>query len=110
MRDIFSEIFSGEPANPMAAAQRAMRPQLRRRFYQRAQVGKEVDHFPVLLDDKPVRTPARRALAAPTRPLAEAIAAEWDAQREVVDPAAMPLTRLVNSIIDGVADARAAVR
>ena len=56
-----------------------------------------------------MRTPARRALAAPARPLAEALAAEWEAQREVIDPANMPLTRLANTIIDGVADAPAAV-
>jgi chaperone required for assembly of F1-ATPase len=58
----------------------------------------------VRLDDKPVRTPARRVLAAPTPALAEAIAAEWQAQKDVVDPAKMPLTRLANAIIDGVAD------
>ncbi len=57
----------------------------------------------VLLDGKPVRTPARRALTAPAPGLAEALAAEWNAQEEVIDPAAMPLTRLANSIIDGVA-------
>ncbi len=54
-------------------------------------------------------TPARRTLAAPTRALAEAIAAEWEAQRDVIDPAKMPLTRLANSIIDGVTDAAPAV-
>ena len=63
----------------------------------------------MLLDGRPVKTPARRTLAAPTRALAEALAAEWEAQRDVVDPAKMPLTRLANSIIDGVADAPAAV-
>jgi chaperone required for assembly of F1-ATPase len=52
-----------------------------------------------------VRTPARRVLAAPTLVLAEAIAAEWQAQKDVIDPAKMPLTRLANAIIDGVADA-----
>ena len=53
------------------------------------------------------RCARRRAgvLAAPTLALAEAIAAEWDAQRDLIDPAKMPLTRLANSIIDGVADA-----
>jgi len=113
MRDIFSEIFSGEPAepiDPVAAARRAVRTQLRKRFYQTAQVAETADGFAVLLDGKPVRTPARRALAVPTRALAETIAAEWEGQREVIDPAAMPLTRLANSIIDGVADARAAVK
>jgi chaperone required for assembly of F1-ATPase len=63
------------------------------------------DGYAVRLDDKPVRTPARRALAAPTLALAEAIAAEWQAQKDVIDPAKMPLTRLANAIIDGVADA-----
>ena len=63
----------------------------------------------VLLDGRPVKTPARRPLAAPTLALAEALAAEWQAQRDVVDPAKMPLTRLANSIIDGVADAPDAV-
>src|ERR1700732_4362831 len=57
------------------------------------------------LDGKPVRTPARRVLATPTLALAEAIAAEWQAQQDVIDPAKMPLTRLANAIIDGVADA-----
>ncbi len=113
MRDIFSEIFSVEPAeprDPVAAARRAARPQLRRRFYQNAQVSDLADGFAILLDGKPVRTPARRPLDAPARGLADAIAAEWQAQREAVDPATMPLTRLANSIIDGVTHARAAVK
>ncbi|HTS39279.1 MAG TPA: ATP12 family protein [Xanthobacteraceae bacterium] len=109
MRDIFADIFADEPANPMDAARRAMRPQLRRRFYQCAEVGEGRRGFDILLDGKPVRTPARRTLAVPNDRLAQAIAAEWEAQREVVDPATMPLTRLANSIIDGVTDAPAPV-
>ena len=61
--------------------------------------------FPLLLDGKPVKTPARRALAAPNAALAEKIAAEWNAQRETIDPARMPLTRLANAVIDAVKDA-----
>ena len=61
--------------------------------------------FRVLLDGKPVKTPARRNLAAPSRALAQNIADEWDAQKDVIDPGKMPLTRLANSIIDGVVDA-----
>jgi chaperone required for assembly of F1-ATPase len=57
-----------------------------------------------------VRTPARRVLEAPTCALADALAAEWNAQQDVVDPHYMPLTRLANSILDGVVDAPAAVR
>ena len=48
---------------------------------------------------------APRARGAVARARAKRIAAEWEAQREVIDPAKMPLTRLANSIIDGVADA-----
>ena len=105
MRDIFAEIFDSSPVDPVTAARRTMRPRLRRRFYDRAQVGEGTQGFPILLDGKPVRTPARRALVAPVRPLAEAIAAEWEAQRDFVEPAQMPLTRLANSVIDAVVDA-----
>jgi chaperone required for assembly of F1-ATPase len=109
MRDLFEEIFINQPLDPSEAARRSMRPQLRRRFYERAEVADGEGAFGVVLDGRPVKTPARRLLAAPTRTLAAALAAEWEAQRDVVDPARMPLTRLANSIIDGVADAAAAV-
>jgi chaperone required for assembly of F1-ATPase len=103
MRDIFEEIFAKDPLDAMEAARRSMRPTLRHRFYDKATVEGRPEGFAILLDGKPVRTPARRVLTAPAPALAEAIAAEWDAQKQVVDPAAMPLTRLANSIIDGVA-------
>jgi chaperone required for assembly of F1-ATPase len=103
MRDIFEDLFAQEPPDPITAARRGMRPSLRARFYQNVQVAEGSDGFPVLLDGKPVRTPARRTLAAPVRALADAIANEWQAQRERIDPAAMPLTRLANAIIDQVA-------
>ena len=106
MRDIFEDISTNQPLDPTEAAQRNMRPQLRKRFYAHASAGEPGEGgYPVLLDGKSVRTPARRILAVPSRRLAEALAAEWDAQAEVIDPARMPLTRLVNSIIDGVVDA-----
>ncbi len=74
----------------------------RKRFYACASVTATPEGFAVLLDDKPVRTPSRNLLAAPVRGIAEAIAAEWQAQRDVIDPMTMPLTRLANSIVDGV--------
>jgi chaperone required for assembly of F1-ATPase len=110
MRDIFDDIYRNQPLDPTEAARRNMRPQLRRRFYRAVSVDKQPDGYAVLLDGRPVKTPARRTLAAPAQALAQALADEWAAQREVVDPAAMPLTRLANSIIDGVADAPAAVK
>ncbi len=107
MRDIFEEIFIEPPLDPTESARRNMRPQLRKRFYEKAGAGEGDGGFTVLLDGKPVRTPARRALAAPSKKLAQALAAEWEAQVDVIDPALMPLTRLANVIIDAVADAPA---
>jgi len=110
MRDLFTEIFENQPLDPTEAARRAMRPRLRKRFYRQAHVGAGGEAgFAVLLDGKPVATPARRPLAAPTAALAEALAAEWDAQKAEIDPARMPLTRLANAVIDAVADAPEAV-
>jgi chaperone required for assembly of F1-ATPase len=109
MRDIFEDLFVGEPVDPVAAVRRAMRPPLRRRFYEVATVGEAEGGHAILLDHAPVRTPGRRSLIVPTRQLADAIAAEWQAQAEVIDPAKMPLTRLANSIIDGVVLAPAPV-
>src|SRR5262245_35852426 len=101
MRDIFTEIFENQQIDPVEAARRPTQPNLRKRFYKTAHSGKG---GAVLLDGKPVRTPARRALEAPTRDLAEAIAGEWEQQRDVIDPARMPLTRLANAIIDAVSE------
>ena len=109
MRDIFEDIFANQPLDPREAARRSLRPNLRARFYKEATAGEGEGGFAVLLDGRGVRTPARKPLAAPIKPLAQAIAAEWSAQEKVVDPAAMPLTRLANSIIDGVAPAPAPV-
>jgi len=105
MRDIFSEIFENQPLDPMEAARRNVRPILRKRFYRQAHVGEADGGFALLVDEKPVKTPARRALAAPTRGLAEELAMEWNAQAELIDPARMPLTRLANAVIDAVAEA-----
>ena len=104
MRDLFEDIFAHNPLDPTEAARRAVRPRLTRRFYKDVGITAEGEGFSVHLDGRPVRTPARRTLTAPTQPLAQAIAAEWEAQAEVIDPAKMPLTRLANTIIDGVAE------
>ena len=102
MRDLFTEIFENQPLDPIEAARKGARPNLRKRFYKRAHVDKG---GAVLLDGKSVRTPARRILAAPTQALAEQLAAEWDAQTDVINPARMPLTRLANAVIDAVSEA-----
>ena len=105
MRDIFTEVFESEPVDPREAARRGLPANLCARFYQRAEAGEVAGEggFPILLDGKPVRTPARQPLAAPSKAVAEALAAEWQAQRDTIDPGRMPLTRLANAIIDSVA-------
>jgi chaperone required for assembly of F1-ATPase len=109
MRDIFEDIFEGEPVDATKASQRNMRPILRKRFYEQVGIAEGEGGYGLTLDGRPVRTPARRSLAAPARGVAEALAAEWRAQGKFIDPATMPVTRLANSIIDGVADASAPV-
>jgi chaperone required for assembly of F1-ATPase len=98
------ELFENSAENPMEAARRGARPVLRRRFYGNATVSDTPNGCAVQLDGKPVHTPARRVFATPTLPLAQALASEWNAQTDVIDPAKMPLTRLANAIIDGVAE------
>lgn len=111
MRDIFDDIFTNQPLDPVESARRNARANLRKRFYERATASDAAGEggFAVLLDGKQVRTPARRLLAAPSRVLAQAIADEWNAQADVIDPARMPLTRLANAVIDAVADRSAPV-
>jgi chaperone required for assembly of F1-ATPase len=102
MREVFE---NAPPDDPREATRRSMRTVLPRRFYETAATAAVADGYAVRLDDKPICTPAPRMVAAPTLALAEAIAAEWQAQKDVIDPAKMPLTRLANAIIDGVVDA-----
>ncbi len=56
--------------------------------------------FGVMLDGRPVRTPAKAMLAVPTRALADAVAGEWAAVEGTVKPDAMPMTGLANAAID----------
>jgi chaperone required for assembly of F1-ATPase len=74
-----------------------------KRFYKQATVSPESGAVAVLLDGRPVRTPARNLLRVPTEELADAIAAEWDSQDETIQPHLMPLTGLANAAIDRVA-------
>ncbi|HET6390615.1 ATP12 family chaperone protein [Hyphomicrobium sp.] len=76
---------------------------LPKRFYKEVSVGDGAP-FQVLLDGRQIKTPKKRPLALPTHALAEAIAEEWQAQVDVIDPSKMPITRFANTAIDAVAD------
>ena len=82
----------------------------RKRFYEQAKVAPHEPGFAVALDGRVAKTPAGKPLAVRSEALAAALADEWSAQGERLDPAAMPLTRLVNTALDGVADKMADVR
>lgn len=74
-----------------------------KRFYKQAAVGIEDGQgWSVRLDGRPIRTPDRQVLAVPTRPLAAAIADEWNAQGETLAPHDMHMTRTANAAIDRV--------
>ncbi|AHK44127.1 MULTISPECIES: ATP12 family chaperone protein [Ensifer] len=102
IRDELSGALSHE--DPVRRAQIQMLKPLPKRFYKDVSIGTSEDGgHSVLLDGRPVRTPAKNLLAVPTLKLAEMLAAEWDAQVEVIDPAKMPVTRIANTALDGVA-------
>ena len=74
-----------------------------KRFWKNTAVAAVDCGFTIHLDGRGVKTPAKRTLVVPTENLAEAIAAEWDAQEDMVDPLTMPMTRSANAAIDKVA-------
>jgi chaperone required for assembly of F1-ATPase len=77
-----------------------------RRFYREAAAVADGDVWRIALDGKVVKTPARNPLSLPTKALAEAIAAEWDAQDAKIKPDTMPLMQLASTAIDRVAPDR----
>lgn len=104
MRELFDDVFGQSQLDPQEVVRQATRKPQRKRFYTAVDVSETADSFAVTLDGKTVRTPSRHALAAPRRAIAEAMAEEWQAQREVIDPTTMPVTRLANSVIDAIRD------
>src|ERR1700676_2797521 len=104
MRELFDEVSEKSPLDPEEAVRRTTRGPRRQRFYANAGVVEAPDGFAIILDDKQVRTPSGRPLVAPAREIADAISAEWDAQKEIIDPLTMPLTRFADSVVDAVVD------
>jgi chaperone required for assembly of F1-ATPase len=104
MRELFDEVAGKSPLDPEEAVRRTTRGPRRTRFYANAGVVETPEGFAITLDDKPVRTPSGHALTAPTLQIADGIGAEWNAQKEFIDPLTMPLTRFANSVVDAVVD------
>ncbi|HSG54818.1 MAG TPA: ATP12 family chaperone protein, partial [Paracoccaceae bacterium] len=80
-----------------------------KRFWKQATVAPAAGGFTVLLDGRSVKTPAKAALILPNEAMAQAVAAEWDAQEGKINPESMPVTRSANAAIDKVAPQKDAV-
>jgi chaperone required for assembly of F1-ATPase len=74
-----------------------------RRFYKDVGVTEGKHDWSVTLDGKVLRSPAKKELALPTRALASAVAAEWDAQSDNIRPRTMPLMQFAATAIDRIA-------
>jgi len=104
MRELFDEVAGQSPLDPKESARRSARAPQRKRFYASAGIAETDGGYAVTLDGKPIKTPSGRQVIVPVRSIAEAIAAEWNAQSEIIDPLTMPLTRFANSVVQGVVD------
>eukprot|EP01035_Chromulina_nebulosa_P050631 gene50631-68873_t len=103
MRELFDEVYGQGGLDPEEAVRQSTRGPQRKRFHVQAGFSETPDGFAITLDGKSVRTPSRQLLVVPSSDIAAAIAAEWDAQTDLINPMTMPLTRLANSVIDAVA-------
>lgn len=110
MRDLLNDLSEGlSHPDPIRRAQIQMKRPLPKRFYKNVTINSGEGGHAIALDGKMVKTPARHTLALPTEALAKLVAAEWARQAEFIDPATMPVTRLVNTAIDGVSSEGQAV-
>jgi chaperone required for assembly of F1-ATPase len=101
--DLINGLFiSPEERNPLTLARKDARPAFPKRFYKDVAITAEANRFAIALDGRRLKTPAQADMVLPTQAAAEAVAEEWRAQGEEIDPRTMPLTRLVNSALDGV--------
>ncbi|RLU18489.1 hypothetical protein DMN91_008846 [Ooceraea biroi] len=71
-----------------------------KRFYKRTNILSSGDKYEVTLDQRKLKTPQGRVFEVNSKPLALAVAAEWDAQKETIDRGSMHLTALCNTVLD----------
>jgi len=112
MRDILEDaegaVERGE-IGPGKANRGQDKPKFPKRFYKTVSIAENDNGFEVTLDGRSVKTPGRVALALPTRSAAQLVADEWSAVDEEINPLLMPVTRLANTAVDGVANEMQAV-
>jgi chaperone required for assembly of F1-ATPase len=97
-----TEPYDASPIAAKVLGREPLRPPLPKRFYKAVAVIIDAGQHVIQLDARNVRTPKKQLLALPTAALAQAVAEEWRAQVNVIDPATMPLTKIANTVIDGI--------
>ncbi|MEL6744973.1 MAG: ATP12 family protein [Pseudomonadota bacterium] len=110
MRDILGERDDAIPDRPTRVAEPSRESQLPKRFYETAGVLEDGGVYAVVLDGRSVRTPGKAKLVFQSGIVAQAVSDEWAAQSARIDPMTMPLTRLANTAVDGVATDPQAVK
>src|ERR1700712_1149613 len=96
----FLEDANAHRSDGYGRAQAHVKQQLPKRFYKDAAVTQVDGGFAVGLDGKVPRTPGMKHVVVPSQAVAEAMAEEWAAQGEFIDPMTMPVVRLVNSAVE----------
>ncbi|WP_417671532.1 ATP12 family chaperone protein [Roseibium sp.] len=102
MRDYLESLEQDAAKDPEQRARELSRRELPKRFYKEATAAPVEGGYAIHLDGRPVKTPGKSTLVLPGEALANAVAAEWQAQEKVINPGAMPLTRIANSAQDAV--------
>ncbi|MEJ8476622.1 ATP12 family chaperone protein [Roseibium algae] len=103
MRDYLQALEQDAAKDPEQRARELSKRELPKRFYKEAVPATVEGGFAIHLDGRPVKTPSRTMLVLTHHAVAQAVADEWNAQVEVINPAVMPLTRIANSAQDAVA-------
>ena len=91
-----------EYSDPVSKARKLSAPELLKKFYKLAELTEINKQYYLVLDGRQANTPGRNKICVQSRRLADALVSEWNSQGEYIDPAAMPMTRLVNSALDAV--------
>lgn len=102
MLETLEDIEKAAVKDPMRVASLSARSQLRKRFYKQATVFSDVSNINIHLDGKSIKTPGGEVLSLPNIHVGELVVDEWNQQEEKIDPQTMPVTRLINTSIDGV--------
>ena len=104
MRDFLENAEKHRDESSPEKTRRGSKSALPKRFYKAVSLEAVENSFEILLDGRRMKTPGKNALELPTKAAAELVSKEWESQEEYIDPLSMPVTRIVNTAIDGVRD------